>query len=106
MEFANGGDIFDILRKCSGCRVVWGRVWGCAGAGVLTEDWSRHLFRQLVEGASSLVSAQLDGLRGAAIRYCHSKNVVHGDVSPENCLVTNNATIKLAGMCVLCAWFA
>lgn len=63
MEFANGGDIFDILR-----------------AGVLTEDWSRHLFRQLVE----------------AIRYCHSKNVVHGDVSPENCLVTNNATIKLA----------
>lgn len=63
MEFANGGDIFDILR-----------------AGVLTEDWSRHLFRQLVE----------------AIRYCHSKNVVHGDVSPENCLVTNNATIKVA----------
>eukprot|EP00658_Telonema_sp_P-2_P003406 TRINITY_DN11258_c0_g1_i3.p1 TRINITY_DN11258_c0_g1~~TRINITY_DN11258_c0_g1_i3.p1 ORF type:complete len:380 (-),score=58.82 TRINITY_DN11258_c0_g1_i3:211-1350(-) len=63
MEFANGGDIFDILR-----------------AGVLTEDWSRHLFRQLVE----------------AIRYCHSRNVVHGDVSPENCLVTNNATIKLA----------
>jgi len=63
MEFANGGDIFDILR-----------------AGVLTEDWSRHLFRQLVE----------------AIRYCHSRGVVHGDVSPENCLVTNNATIKLA----------
>jgi len=63
MEFANGGDLFDILR-----------------AGVLTEDWARHLFRQLVD----------------AVRYCHSHGVVHGDVSPENCLVTNNATIKLA----------
>jgi len=63
MEFANGGDLFDILR-----------------AGVLTEDWARHLFRQLVD----------------AVRYCHAHGVVHGDISPENCLVTNNATIKLA----------
>lgn len=63
MEFANGGDLFDILR-----------------AGVLTEDWTRHLFRQLVD----------------AIRYCHSHGVVHGDVSPENCLVTDNANIKVA----------
>jgi len=63
MEFANGGDLFDILR-----------------AGVLTEDWTRHLFRQLVD----------------AVRYCHSHGVVHGDISPENCLVTDNANIKLA----------
>ena len=40
-------------------------------SGVLNEGWTRNLFVQLV----------------LAVKYCHSMNVIHGDISPENCLV-------------------
>jgi serine/threonine protein kinase len=55
--------------------------------GRLTEDEARPLFRQLL----------------LALQYCHSHAIVHGDVKPENVLVTADGHVKLGdfGLCYL-----
>ena len=55
--------------------------------GRLTEDAARPIFRQLL----------------LALQHCHSHRVVHGDVKPENVLLTRTGHVKLGdfGFCYL-----
>lgn len=57
LEYVDGGDFADYLRE----------------HGPLSEDASRHFFRQLCEGMA----------------YCHKSGIVHRDLKPANILLSN-----------------
>ncbi|PIN14048.1 Serine/threonine protein kinase [Handroanthus impetiginosus] len=61
--------------------------WVCEGAGPpggLGEHTARKYLRDVVSG----------------LMYLHAHNIVHGDIKPDNLLVTGNGTVKIADFSV------
>ncbi|OWM66641.1 CBL-interacting serine/threonine-protein kinase 11 [Punica granatum] len=63
LEFVKGGELFAKVSK-----------------GRLSEDLSRHYFRQLI----------------SAVGYCHSRGVFHRDLKPENLLLDDAGNLKVS----------
>ena len=63
MEAVDGEELFDVLIR----------------EGRFSEERSRHLFRQLLDG----------------LRHCHSKGIYHRDLKPENILIDKNGNLKI-----------
>ena len=58
-----------------------GDLFSSMGPGLkLPENWARSFFKDLITG----------------LKDCHEKNIIHGDIKCENCLVDKEGTLKLA----------
>ncbi|KAL6508818.1 Serine/threonine-protein kinase grik2 [Orobanche hederae] len=58
--------------------------WVCEGAGGLGEHTARKYLRDMVSG----------------LIYLHAHNIVHGDIKPDNLLVTASGTVKIGDFSV------
>ena len=73
LEYASNGDLFSFIENTINSKIVFMNE-------SIKYNVMRTLFLQMVE----------------AVEYCHSKNIVHLDIKPENFLLDDKWTIKLS----------
>ncbi|KAA8550413.1 hypothetical protein F0562_002097 [Nyssa sinensis] len=79
-------DHFYMVSSCSVLEYVEGK-WVCEGSGLsggLGENTARKYLRDIVSG----------------LMYLHAHNIVHGDIKPDNLLVSGTGTVKIGDFSV------
>lgn len=80
LEYMKRGDLLNVLKQQSGGAEVGGGSGGGGGITPLPDFELWNIFRQVVSG----------------VRYLHFQNIIHGDIKPQNLLVSEEGVVKIA----------